>query len=122
MFTDPLSVTYNATAKSLPRVSVGPQRSRYRTADGEFSVVIRNTVDKKSGLTYVSCKLIRTIPDPTPSDVFDNFRVIDNSVSIEYGFDTATRASASVDHPLLRTALLSLVDSTFQGRLVAGEL
>jgi len=68
VFTDPLSVTYNGSSKSLPRVSVGPNGVRYRTADGEFTVVNRRVTDRRSGLTYVSVKLMRSIPDPTPAD------------------------------------------------------
>lgn len=64
--------------------------------------------------------LSRKLPDPTPSDVFDDYRVIRNSVSLSFGFDP-TRAETSVDIPLLRTALLAYVDSTLQSRIIAGE-
>jgi len=122
VFTDPLSVTYNSVSKSLPRISTSGPKSLYRTADGEFSVYNQRNTDAKAGLTFVSCRLTRVAPDPTPADVFDAYRMIANSVSIGFGFDTATRANAAVDIPLLRTALLSLVDSTYQGRLIGGEL
>lgn len=64
--------------------------------------------------------LSRLLPDPTPGNVFDDFRFIRNSFGVFYGFDP-TRAETSVDIPLLRTALLNWVDSTLQGRIIAGE-
>jgi len=64
--------------------------------------------------------LSRVLPDPTSSNVFDDYRTIRNSVTLSFGFDP-TRAEASVDIPLLRTALLAYVDTTLQGRIIAGE-
>jgi len=60
------------------------------------------------------------LPDLTPSNAFDDYRFISNTFKVCYLFDTS-RANMSVDIPLLRTALLSLLDSTFQGRILSGE-
>jgi hypothetical protein len=120
MFSDPLAVTYNSSAKSLPRVSAGPSGTVYRTADGEFEVSISNHSVARDG-SQVSIQLARRLPDPTPSNVFDDYRSIKNSFTLSYGFDLLTKAEASVDIPLLRSALLSFVDTTLQGRLIAGE-
>lgn len=38
MFSDPQSVTVNAVAESLPRISSGDLRSTYRSSDGEFTL------------------------------------------------------------------------------------
>jgi len=119
MFTDPLSVTYNSSSKTLPRVSQEESLSSYRTADGEFEILISSRRGV-GGIEARQINLARQIPDPTPTNVFDNFRQIRNVFGLSYGFDT-TRAETSVDIPLLRTALLALVDSTFQGRLITGE-
>lgn len=122
MFTDPMSVTYNSSAKSLPRVGVSNLSAVYRTADGEFEIKISKTPAKApEWSTGTSIVLVRRIPDPTPADVFDNYRMIRNSFGISYSFDP-TKAETSVDVPRLRTALLALVDSTFEGRLMGGEL
>jgi len=120
MLSDPLAVTYNSTAKSLPRVSARRDRTVYRTADGEFEVTISNSPIQRNGSNGASIMLARRIPDPTPSNVFDDYREIRNAFGISYVFD-ATRAETSVDVPLLRTALLSLVDTTLQSRLISGE-
>jgi len=120
MLTDPMSVTYNGNAKSLARVSLASLESRYRTADGEFEVIISNSPKSVEPVRIVSFELARRLPDPTPADAFDAWRPIRNSVRISYGLDV-TRSQASVDLPLLQTALLATVDSTLQGRLIAGE-
>lgn len=121
MLTDPLSVTYDGSAKSLPRVSANSTRTVYRTGDGEFEVTISGSPSGRTGSSVVSISLARKIPDPTPSNVFDDYRAIRNEFTLSYSFDSNTRAEASVDIPRLRTALLNFVDSTLQGRLIAGE-
>jgi len=119
MFSDPLAVTYDGSAKSLPRVSASARGTAYRTADGEYEVRISDSSTERDG-NRVSITLTRRLPDPTPSNVFDDYRDVKNSVTLSFGFDTS-RAETSVDIPLLRTALLALVDSTFQSRLISGE-
>jgi hypothetical protein len=121
VLTDPLAVTYDGSAKSLPRVSLDARGSIYRTADGEFEVSISKYLPPRYGTGGAGIFLARRIPDPTPSNVFDDYRFIYNTVGITFGFDALTRAEASIDLPRLRTALLALVDTTLQGRLIAGE-
>jgi len=119
VFSDPLAVTYDGSAKSLPCVSRSADRTVYRTADGEFEVSISNSPKPRDG-NRVEISLTRRLPDPTPANVFDDYRDIKNSFSLSLGFDS-TRAESSVDLPRLRTALLALVDSTFTSRLIGGE-
>jgi hypothetical protein len=121
VLTDPHSVTYNSVSKSLPRTSAFSNGATYRTADGEFEVKISRSRNKRDGRFLVQYELVRILPDPTPGDAFDAFRDIRNSFGVTYGFDPSTRAQASIDHPLLRSAVLAVVDSTFYGRLMAGE-
>lgn len=120
MLTDPLSVTYDGSAKSLPRISGGRRGSVYRTVDGEFQVKIWSHAVPWKGHLARSIELTRKLPDPTPADVFNDYRDVRNGFALTYVFDS-TRAETSVDIPRLRTALLSLVDTTLQGRVVAGE-
>jgi len=122
MLTDPLAVTYDGSAKSLPRVSARFDRTVYRTADGEFEVTISNPATTRNGKSGPSISLARRLPDPTPGDVFNDFREIRNVFTLTYAFDPLTRAEASVDIPRLRTALQTLVDTTLQSRLLAGEM
>jgi len=120
LLTEPLSVTYDGSAKSLPRVSGGSNGTKYRTGDGEFEVSISDGPKRRDGSIERVVSLSRVLPDPTPADVFDNYRFIRNTFSVSYSFDS-TRAETSVDIPKLRTALLAWLDSTTQSRIISGE-
>jgi len=48
MFTDPQSITLNAVATSLPRVSMGAYNGVYMTADGNVKMTISHQ-NRKSG-------------------------------------------------------------------------
>lgn len=65
--------------------------------------------------------LSRYLPDPTPADVFNDYRSIANRFGYVIGFDPSTRAESSVDVPRLRTALDSFVSGAVLTRLIAGE-
>lgn len=120
MLTDPQSVTYNGSAKSLVRKSVANGTSVYGTTDSEFEMSISRS-ETEDGLIRIEIKLERVTPDPTPSDVFDDYRRIPNRFGFVYEIDPNGFFSA-VDIPLLRAALIAHVDTTLQGRLLGGEL
>lgn len=126
MFSDPLAVTYNSVAKSLPRASaprVGVSKQTgagsYATSDGEFSVFTTLSLLGSQGFRS-EILLGRTAPD-TDGPFIGNYQLYPNRVGLVYEYNSL-RIATAVDIPLLRTALLSLVDSTFQSRLIAGEL
>jgi hypothetical protein len=120
ILTDPLAVTFDGSSKTLVRTGLGKNGAVYRTADREFEMRISDAPVQRDGSIVREISLTRMLPDPTPGNVFDDFREIRNSVKLSFGFDP-TRANTSVDIPLLRTALLAFVDSTLQGRIIAGE-
>lgn len=120
MLSEPQAVTFDGSAKSLARISSSP-RGVFRTADGEFELTISNDARQRNGVARREISLARRIPDPTPSDHFDDYREIRNVFGLFYEFDSFTRANSSVDIPLLRTALLAYVDATLQGRIIVGE-
>jgi hypothetical protein len=64
--------------------------------------------------------MTRVLPDPTPADVFNDYRYVHNTFGFVYGFDPI-RAETLVDVPRLRAALDAYVTPTLQGRLIAGE-
>jgi hypothetical protein len=124
MFTDPLSVTYNGSAKSL-YAGTGQLRGAervlfsryYNTSDGEFLVRTRasrgNQIEKNEIL--LARILHSTDPDPL------NRPLPFNAVSVSVLYDS-NRSATSVDVPRLRAALFALVDDTFMGRMVGGEI
>jgi len=119
ILTDPLSVTYDGNAKSLPRISAGRGGTVYKTADGEFVMSITD-LSKRNGAFGTEIKLSRRLPDPTSGNVFDDYRDVTNSFGIVIAFDP-TRSEASDNLPKLRTALDSFVNSAMLNRLIAGE-
>lgn len=120
MLSDPLTITYNGNNKTLARIAAGKGFGRFRTSDGEFEVNISNYTGNGPGSHIVGCRLTRVAPDATPSDAFDPYRNIRNSVELRFEFDE-TRFEASTVIPLLRTALTSFLDTTMTNRLIAGE-
>jgi hypothetical protein len=104
----------------MPRVGAGRNGHVYRTSDGEFEIRISDTPKGRDGSLGRLIWLSRVLPDPTPGNSFDDYRFIRNGFGLTYGFDVS-RAESSVDIPLLRTALLSFVDSTMQNRIIGGE-
>jgi hypothetical protein len=85
-----------------------------------FEVKISDTIPQRDGNIGRMIILSKRLPDPTPGDVFDNLRVVSNAFGLVYRFDPG-RYETSVDIPLLRTALLNLVDSSLQTRIIGGE-
>lgn len=51
MFSDPQSVTVNATPISLPRVSVGANTATYMAADGNLKMTISHSYGKRNRRT-----------------------------------------------------------------------
>lgn len=47
MFSDPQSVTINAVPVSLPRVSTGDMKGRFRTADGSLELSISHSAARR---------------------------------------------------------------------------
>lgn len=119
MLSDPLSVTYDGNAKSLPRVSAGRGGAVYKTADGEFTMSIVD-LSTRNGAFGTEIKLSRRLPDPTSGNVFDDYRDVTNSFGFVLSFDP-TRSEASDNLPKLRTALDSFVSGAILNRLIANE-
>lgn len=120
MLSDPLSITYDGVARTLARVSVTSERTVYKSADGQFEISISKMPSRSADTTRVIIAFTRVTPDSTPADRFDPYRDIVNSVELGFEVDV-TRHEATTVIPLLRSALLAFVDTTLQGRLIAGE-
>lgn len=125
MFTDPLAITYSGSGKSLARVAgfkPGLARTiatqRYATPDSEFEAFVSQAT---MGGDMIRSELMlgRTAPDPD-SPFAGRWDPWPNRIGLCYEVNSP-RYGTAVDIPLLRTALLSLVDTAFQSRLIAGE-
>lgn len=126
MFSDPLTVTYNGSSKSLARVGtsvLSPGKtvssSHYSTADEEFSLYIRETWKAAEMMRRFEVTLGRT-----QLDVDGPFVGAYSAFPNRFGFiyeANSLRYATSTDIPLLKTALTSLVDAAFQGRILGGE-
>jgi len=125
VFTDPLAITYSGSGKSLARVAgfkPGLAKTtiaqRYATPDSEFEAFVSQAT-MGAGIVRSELMLGRTAQDPDGpfSGRWDPWS---NRIGICFEVNSP-RYGTAVDIPLLRTALLSLVDATFQSRLIAGE-
>lgn len=61
---DPQSVTINAVAASLPRVSSGLNSSTYQSNDGTVSEVISHAYDKRKARRVFRINHSKVAPDP----------------------------------------------------------
>lgn len=126
MLTDPLAITYSGSGKSLARVAgfkPGFARTiaaqRYGTPDGEFEAFVsQHTMG--GGILRSELMLSRTAQDPD-SPFVGRWDPYANRFGVCFEYNAA-RYYTAVDVPLLRTAVLSLVDSALQGRLLGGEI
>lgn len=125
MLSDPLSVTYNSSVKSLART--GPSASGvkrvlsktgYNTADGEFRVNVTQSL-LGNGSERAEILLTRLQLDPD-GPFTGNYVELPNSVGLVFETNQL-KYNASTDIPLLQAALTTLVDATLRGRLIGGE-
>lgn len=127
MLSDPLTPTYNSVGLTLPRASgMFPQsgtvigRSAYVQSAAEFSIYIERSVlgpwAHRSTILFE-----RRRPDADTNPFNGGQYYVPNRFGLVYDIDDNRRDTA-VDIPRLRTSLLALVDSTFESRLIAGEL
>jgi hypothetical protein len=127
MLSDPLTPTYNSVGLSLPRASgiyPGVRKrlaaSVYRTPDGEFQIFTEYaslSAEMRRTTILMERRKLDTDTDPYNGGAF----MLPNRFGLVYDVDINQRDTAT-DMPRLRTALLALVDSTFQGRLIGGEV
>lgn len=115
MFTDPQSITINAVAQSLPRISVNGTSAVYQKSDGTVKLTISHQQSNKRirSMYRVDQKLI--VADPlTAVNDYETASVYVVSDRPEVGF-TSTQISYIID------AVKAALDSTAQGKLYAQE-
>lgn len=126
MFSDPLSVTYNGAVKTLarlgrvsrPGVAKTLMTNVYGTADEEFSVYITES-NMGGNVRRFEIILERTQLD-SDGPFVGNYIPLPNRFGFVYEVNSL-KYNTATDVALLRTALSSLVDTTFQTRILGGE-
>lgn len=125
MLTDPLSVTFDGSTKSLPAAS-GPSwtgvaralgNRYYGTADGEFAVYTRQG-SRKDGAQVSEVHLQHRISDSDVATVHQGYFY--NSVGF-YVVTNPYRVGSATEIPLIRSALDTLVTPTIMARIMNGE-
>jgi len=126
MLSDPVVVTYNGSAKNLPRSAgfrPGPRKELaktvYKTSDAEFGLYITQSL-LPQGVKRCEILLERVALDPDGpfAGSYDRY-------PNRFGFVmevNSLRYNTTTDLGLLRTALDSLVNPAMQARLVGGEV
>lgn len=91
MFTDPQSITVNAVAKSMPRISTGATDALYRTADEVFQMRISHQTSKGRKRHMVRVDQTVIAADPLTAENASQkagvYLVIDEP---SFGFDDTT--------------------------------
>lgn len=126
MFSDPTTVTVAGVSRSLSRKFLGtPQAplkavsgSSYSDATGEVEMVIHNDL-MVNGNRRATVMLYKHNLDSSPWD--GSVASLSNGVGLVFEVNSVRYMSAT-DLVDLKTAVLALVDATFQGRVVGGEI
>ena len=126
MLSDPQTVTYNGTAKTLPVVGLKPPQIRglnqsrsYMTADGEFRLLARQ-YSMSDGSRKTELELVRLAARD-----LDGNTTVDSVLSNGFGITVTTNPfnkDSLSEIALLQTALNSLVTSPVLNRLIGGEI
>jgi hypothetical protein len=115
MFTDPQSITIDAVAVPLPRVSTGELKSKYQNSNGGYSLRIEHSLSNRER-SLVRLDAVKVGADPLISGVQRNYTagvylVIDRPLNeqgwtdaelkkIIQGFLTYANVSATIDKVL----------------------
>ena len=126
MLPDPLTVTYNSVAKTLPR-SAAPRAavrkligsSSFATSEHGFEL-FTSQARMTDGCRRAEVLLSRTTPDPDSNPFTDSYQFLPNRFGFVYEVNRLG-AFSTTDIPLLRSALTSLITSAFELKVIGGE-
>lgn len=91
MFTEPISITVNGSAKVMPRVDSAGQRSVYELPDGTFNLIIEHQKTKSGRIRSVA-RFEQKIVVPDPLTAVNDYEKLAISLIIdrpEFGFTAA---------------------------------
>jgi hypothetical protein len=116
MFSDPQTVTVNAVAKTLPRVSVGDRKATYESPADGLTLSITHVVGKRLRHTE-RLDIVKTAADPLLDGVSRQY-----SMSAYLVVDVPTIGFTLAEQELNLSALLDHINaSTNSEKLLAGE-
>lgn len=116
MFTDPSTVTVNAVAKTLPRVSVGDRKATYESPADGLTLSITHVVGKRNRHT-VRLDSTKTAADPLLDGVSKQY-----SMSTYVVVDVPTIGFTLTEQKQIVKALTDFLNaSTNTDKVLAGE-
>lgn len=119
MFADPQSITVNAVAQSMPRVTTDGQKSIYRKSDGTFTLTISHIPSGKGSdqrvRSMVRVDQIAVVPDPLTA-VNDY-----ETLSIYFVIDRPLVGFTSTQVDQLMAGLEGWIDTTSIGKVFGQE-
>jgi hypothetical protein len=115
MFTDPQTITVNAVAKSMPRVSTGDRKATYQMNDETFTLNISHTKTKDRLRSMARVDQRALVPDPLTA-------VNDwETLSVYIVVDRPQAGFTSLQVEQLLTGFKTWLDVTAMGKIYGQE-
>lgn len=115
MFSDPQTITVNAVAKPMPRVSSVDRKSTYQMNDQTFTMVISHTTTKDRLRSMVRIDQIAVVADPL-TEVNDW-----ETLTVYLVIDRPLQGFTAVQVDQLIAGFKTWLDTTATGRLYGQE-
>lgn len=127
MLSDPISITFDGNAVSLPR-AIGAQRagikriisaSQYSVANGEFTMIIQHS-ELGDGMRRAEVLLERTVQDGDSNPFTGDWKRLPNRFGVVFETNNLFY-NTDIDIPDLRAALLAFLTDPISDRIMGGE-
>ncbi len=117
MFSDPISLTYNSVATSMPRVSTGDRTATYQSADDALRLTVQNFLGKRER-NVVRLDHMKNVVDP-----FDPARLRAVNMSVYFTLNRpAPFGYTDAEAQLVYDALTGFItNSTNRTKVLGGE-
>ncbi len=116
MFADPMSVTVNAIAQSLPRVGASIDAGKFRSADGVYTLSISHSAGRRAQ------HRVRLDSNKISTDPYNTERNLPVSISAYAVLDVPLIGYTEAEKGQILTALADAIKaSTFVSKFVGGE-
>lgn len=116
MFADPQTLTVNAVAKSLPRVSTQGRTSKYENPTDGLSLDVSHRISSKENSRLVKVTQTKTAADPLDPSVNQSF-----TMSAHVVIKTPVAGFSANEQLYLVKALKDFLTDANIGKLTSGE-